>query len=395
MKKFYTLMAALLLAVGASADVLTLTPSNGTYVDGGNYVNSITFSTTPAITVTASANNMDKRQTSDYLLWHSGTAGSSTYTISVEDNYVITAYSVTGEANTSAQTLTAGSNSHEFAVGTSSTFTVSGLASSSASFVQTGENASGLKIYSISVTVKAITACDPNNVAGKTFRLKCARGYVYWNGSAMKGNASNATKFAIVSYDDNTYLYDVTNNAFVCHTTAATAGTSGNPALESNSDFSKIAKNISFGSTNIAAYPYYVQEDQFGNWLNMDGTPNVYLNTWKNFENGNGGNTYNIEVIDTDFDQTAAVAMLEAYFNPSATVTYVISDASGVIYTSEAFNTTVGATINSVPADLQRPYCTYNVTSATMIAGVTLFILQGYFHSIFAVNETNNEFGFE
>ena len=156
---------------------------------------------------------------------------------------------------------------------------------------------------------------DPNDVAGTTFTLKCARGYVYWNGTAMKGNASNATKFAIVSYDNNTYLYDATNNAFVCHTTAAKAGLSGNPALESSTDFSKAVKNISFGSTNIAAYPYYVQEDQFGNWLNMDGTPNVYFNTWKDYEGGTGGNTYEIKVADTDFDQTDAVAMLDDYFN--------------------------------------------------------------------------------
>ena len=153
---------------------------------------------------------------------------------------------------------------------------------------------------------------DPNDVAGKTFTLKCARGYVYWNGTAMKGNASNATKFAIVSYDSNTYLYDATNNAFVCHTTAAKAGNTGNPALESSTDFSKAVKNISFGSTNIAAYPFYVQENQFGNWLNMDTYPNVYFNTWKTIDDGN---TYEIEVADTDFDQTDAVAMLDDYFN--------------------------------------------------------------------------------
>jgi len=155
MKKILLLLCTLLAGVsGVWAVDLTLTPGNGTYVtSSGNYVNSITFGTTPAITVTASANNMDKRQTGDYLLWHSGSSGSSTYTISVGDDYVITSYSVTGEANTSAQTLTAGSNSHEFAVGTSSSFTVTGLEASSASFVQTGANASGLKITSITVTV--------------------------------------------------------------------------------------------------------------------------------------------------------------------------------------------------------------------------------------------------
>lgn len=156
MKRFTTILTFLMLVcMGIWAEEVTLTPAKGTYVTGsGNYVNSISFSTTPAITITASANNMDKRQTGSYLLWHSGQSGSSTYTISVPVDWCITAYTVTGEANTSAQTLTAGAVSHEFAVGTSSSFTVSDLSSNSVSYVQTGANASGLKITSITVTLK-------------------------------------------------------------------------------------------------------------------------------------------------------------------------------------------------------------------------------------------------
>jgi len=376
-QKLTLLILALFTTMGAWAEVLTLTPNNGTYVtSSGNYVNSITFSTTPTVTVTASANNMDKRLTDTYLQWHSGTSNSSTYTITVTGDYVITAYSVTGEANTSAQTLTAGSVSHEFAVGTSSSFDVTGLSTSSVSFVQTGVNASGLKITSISVTVKAITSFDPNEVAGKTFTLQCARGYVYWNGSTMKGNASNATKFAIVSYDsDNdsnneTYLYDVDNSAFVCHTTLGWTGSNGNSAVESSNDFSKAVKNISFGSTNIATYPYYIAETVYNTWLNMDGTPNVYFNKWTNFENGNGGNTYKIAVVDTDFDQTAAAAMLDAYFNPSYTVTYIVKDGSdNVLFTSEPVATTNGANITTLPAEYQLTnFYTYNTVNVTISA---------------------------
>ena len=183
MKKILLLLCALLgITAGAWADVLTLTPSNGTYVtSSGNYVNSITFSTMPAITITASANNMDKRITDTYLQWHSGSSGSSTYTISAAGDYVITGYSVSGEANTSAQTLTAGSNSHEFAVGTSSSFDVTGLSSSSVSFVQTGANASGLKITSISVTVVKPTdeqIAAYNTVQGWVPTIQSAKGLV-------------------------------------------------------------------------------------------------------------------------------------------------------------------------------------------------------------------------
>ena len=202
MKKILLLLCALLgITAGAWADVLTLTPSNGTYVtSSGNYVNSITFSTTPAITVTASANNMDKRITDTYLQWHSGSSGSSTYTISVADDYVITSYSVTGEANTSAQTLTAGLVSHEFAVGTSSSFEVTGLESSSVSFVQTGANASGLKITSISVTVVKPTdeqIAAYNTVQGWIPTIQSAKGLV----KDAANYISNAKSSAEGSYE--------------------------------------------------------------------------------------------------------------------------------------------------------------------------------------------------
>ena len=51
------------------------------------------------------------------------------------------------------------------------------------------------------------------------------------------------------------------------------------------------------------------------------------------------------------------------------TVTYVISDASGVIYTSDPLGATAGETITALPSSLERPYCTYSVTSTTIVSG--------------------------
>ena len=219
MKRFTLLLFSMLLGImGAWADVLVLTPANGTYVtSSGNYVNSITFSTTPAITVSVPANNMDKRQTGDFLLWHSGTAGSSTYTFSVGDGYVITDYTVTGYANTSAQTLTAGSNSHEFAVGTSSTFSVTGLSSSSTSFVQTGANASGLKITSMTVTVVKPTeeqTAAYNTVLGWITTIQGAEGLVT-DASNYISNAKESSEgsyAALLDGNYETYFHSCWNN---------------------------------------------------------------------------------------------------------------------------------------------------------------------------------------
>lgn len=214
MKKLILLFFALLTYVsGAWATVLNVTPADGTYVtSSGNYVNSISFATTPVLTVGASANNMDKRQTGSYLLWHSGSSGSSTYTFSIADGYVITEFSVTGEANTSVQTLTSGNSSHEFAVGTSSVFTVTGLSSSTASFVQTGANSSGLKITGISVTV--VKATDEqqsayDKVLGWVSTIQGAEGLVTDAANYISNAKSSAegTYAALLDGDYSTYFH--------------------------------------------------------------------------------------------------------------------------------------------------------------------------------------------
>ena len=298
-----------------------------------------------------------------------------TYTLTAAEGYIITSYSFNGTATDGNVTITP--------AGESATTITSGSSLGSPLAVTVGTNSTTFALsedghitnLDLVVTIEEAPAFDPNNVAGKAFTMQCARGYVYWNGSAMKGHASNKTKFAIVAYDsDNdsnneTYLYDVTNKAFVCHTSLGWTSGSGNSAVESSDDFSKAVKNLSFGSTNITAYPYYLAETVYNTWLNMDGTPNVYFNTWQNFESGNGGNTYKIEIVDTNFDQTAAVAMLANYFNPSATVTYKISDASGVIFTSEALPATIGETITALPSEYQRSYCTYSAINQQIVAG--------------------------
>ena len=386
-QKLTLLIFALFTAMGAKADVTV------TIVDGTNapfeYYGTRNTSATPHTFTTNTTSGMEGLVLSAPVIDRSN-GWWSTYCLAIKNSvpqtdedvtftapigYLIKSISMTVQAISSNNSYDVTVYGETTRVTGASAKEYSNISVNASSFSFTINSVSGtvnwLAVRSMTVTIQE--AFDPHNVAGRTFTMQCARGYVFYDSqdSRLEGtnNASNASKFAIVSYADNTYLYDVTKSAFVCHTTAATAGGSGNPALESTSDFSKVVKNISFGSTNIDAYPYYVQEDEFGNWLNMDGNPTVYFNTWRNFENGNGGNTYKIEVVDTDFDQTDAAAMLDAYFNPSATVTYVISDAGGVIYTSETFITTVGSIISSLPSDLQRPYCTYNVSSETMVAG--------------------------
>ena len=208
------------------------------------------------------------------------------------------------------------------------------------------------------------------NVSGKTFTLNCPRGYLYGDGTKIAGtaDAAQASKFAIVTYNGQTYLYDATNKAFAVHTTAAQAGLSGNNTLESRDNFSKAVTGLTWGETGYESYPFYL-EDSFGNWLNMDGAKRVYMNTWKDFEGGVAGNTYAVTIVDTEFDAAEAIAMLDAYFHPTATVTYVISDENGVVFTSEPQPTKPGTVITELPEDMKRTNCSYSVTRTTMTAG--------------------------
>ena len=217
------------------------------------------------------------------------------------------------------------------------------------------EDGTGGNTYAVNVVgdfdATAAKAMLMPSLDGKLFTLNCARGYVYYDGSVLKGtsDASQASQFAIVSYGGTNYLYDATNNAFVVHTTAATAGTTGNNALESTTDLSNAVTGLKWGDTGIASYPYYL-EDSYGNWLNMDKIPNVFFNTWKDFEDGTGGNTYTVNVVG-DFDATAATAMIAYYLKDG--IVYPISNLSNnkayrVVVRRGTYTTNNGLLANTV-----------------------------------------------
>ena len=187
---------------------------------------------------------------------------------------------------------------------------------------------------------RAYMEFDADNIT-ETFTLGCIRGYVGRSGSKLVGTSTfdNASEFALIEYNDTTYLYDVTNKAFVIHSSdnPETVGQYGNQLQESNVNLSKAVKGLKFGATDIEAFPYYL-EDCYGNWLNMDGSKNVCMNKWKSFDDGN---LYQIETVRTDYDPTEAVTMLKEYYNDQSDTgvdeiqdsTSVITEEDGAWYT--------------------------------------------------------------
>ena len=219
------LLLAFVLGSGTMrAETVTLAPSDVTYSASSGYTKTATFSSTPVVTVTASANNMDMSQTSDYLLWASGQIQSSTYTISVPSGYVVTGYTLTGTANSNDQTVAP-------AVGTATTFTsaaseivtVSGIYCQNPFFTLTGAN-TGLKITEITVTYVEVASAGTSTTALSE---------LYGGISVGSEAASLTTGQWYVMFDrgpGHGYLYEQTSSHTLYNTNTVPSGLSANNA---------------------------------------------------------------------------------------------------------------------------------------------------------------------
>ena len=203
--------------------------------------------------------------------------------------------------------------------------------------------------------VKALTDLSNN----KAYNIGCDRGaMIAYNGSMVStalndadANAQPYGKFALLKYEDNYYIFSIDENKFIKNDASV--------ALDLTAvGFSTEDAMVMTAQTDNA--PYFL-------WtFNADGK---YLNTNGNAPLGYVINSYNIPdegnkyymVSVDDFDPTAALAELDAYFNPSYTVIYKVKDTNGnVIFTSDPQPTKAGAKITTLLAEFQRPFYTYN-----------------------------------
>ena len=110
--------------------------------------------TLPQITFTCPANNMEK--SGDYIVLHTGTAGSATYTINVGSGYTILGYHFT-VVNVSGKTSNISLTGSGQSLSTSTTeqlFEVTDLSSQTTSFTISGDNGTGIILKDFVVTIK-------------------------------------------------------------------------------------------------------------------------------------------------------------------------------------------------------------------------------------------------
>ena len=209
--------------------------------------------------------------------------------------------------------------------------------------------------------VKALS--DLSNT--KAYNIACDRGaMIAYNGSMCSTALNDATanakpygKFALLNYEDNYYIFSVDDNKFIKNDASV--------ALDLTEVGFSTDDAIKLDPKTAPYFLLYFTKKEVNNGLNTNGNnPLGYvINTWMNADQGN--QYYIVEA--EDFDPTAALAELDAYFHPAYFVTYKIKDTFGnVIFTSEPQPTKLGAHITTLLSEYQLPLYTYSEADVTI-----------------------------
>lgn len=208
--------------------------------------------------------------------------------------------------------------------------------------------------------VKALS--DLSNT--KAYNIGCDRGaMIAYNGKMVNTALNDATanaqpfgKFALLNYEDNYYIFNIDEGKFIKNDASV--------ALDLTTvGFSTEDAMVMTAHTTAPYFLWHFNAD--GKYLNTNGNqPLGYV--INSYSTPDPGNLYYMIAVD-DFDPTAALAELDAYFHPKNFVTYVVKDEAGkTIYTSEPQPAKLGAKITTLLDEFKRPYYTYSDVDVTI-----------------------------
>lgn len=218
----------------------------------------------------------------------------------------------------------------------------------------------------------------------KAYTIRCDRGALLTKDNYLASTAhstlkaAEATEFAVISYEENYYLFSVADKMFVTYNGALAAM----PTHGAEDAIKMDPKTDPY-------FMYYFTIGGSDNGLNTNGNdPYGYvINSWMTADPGNL--YYMIE--SSDFDPAEAIAGLESYFHPSFFVTYVVKDTNGnVLYSSEPEPTVLGSKITTLPAELQRDFFTYNEVDVTISEEETTVEFTATWNGPFELADTEN-----
>lgn len=203
----------------------------------------------------------------------------------------------------------------------------------------------------------------------KAYTITCDRGalltkdgYVASTAHSSLSNA-NPGQFAIISYEDNYYLYSVADSKFMTFDPSVSNEGSRGPLADMPTHGIQDAIKLDAKTTPYFLAYFTAGGTNYGFNTNGNDPYGYVINSWMSADAGN--QYYMVEA--AEFDPTDAIAALDAYFHPAYTVTYVVKDTKGnVIFTSEPQGTTLGAQITALPDDFKRAFYTYNNVNVTV-----------------------------
>lgn len=216
----------------------------------------------------------------------------------------------------------------------------------------------------------------------KAYNIICDRGAMLTNGTTIASTASgdyasaDPGQFAIVNFEDKYFLYSVADAKFVLNN-GYLADKLENGAFDALQMTPKTTPYFMF---------YYTVSEGTNYGVNTNGSGNlggIVINDWMNADPGN--QYYMVEA--ADFDATAPLAALDAYFHPGFTVTYVVKDEFGnTIFTSDPEPSEEGATITALPAKYQRAYYTYREGTVEVTEPNTEYVVTAVWNGPFTIS---------
>ena len=351
MKKLLLLLCALLTLGGSTAwatDVVVL-PSNGVYWKNGA-VSDAAWAPTWKSTATAS-------DLVTPLLIFEGETGMNTangniysrqtYTLTAPSGYVIVGYTFNGTATGDDITITP--------------------AGGSGTMVTNGSNLG----TPLSVDVNAQTT---------TFALSSS-GDAHFESLALTVKVEHY----VVSYSTTTGSYTAKNANGTWASRWESTATNPQVTLSVGANNIAVSTGYIYSGGSTATYTLAAQSGYVITGYEIKGTAQTAAQTLTPSAGGSAvsfgtDKEYTLSVTglsaqSTTFTQSTpnngiAISSFKIFLEKDpCTVTYVISDASGVIYTSDPFAATPGETITALPSSLQRSYCTYSDINETMVSG--------------------------
>jgi len=213
----------------------------------------------------------------------------------------------------------------------------------------------------VNISLKEGIVTDLANLSNnKAYMLTTQRGSLGSNGTQMvstNGTDYEPSDFAIVSYEDNYYLWSVADDKWV--------SSNAQPTL--TDDLSEVEPLV-FDPNDENEEPldlplYFIGMGEKG--VNVSNyTSGIVVNTWVQRD---PGNKYVIKE-NGEFDPTNALTALDVYFHPNYTVTYIVNDENGQeLFRSEPTGVTMGANITTLPTAYQKSlFYTYNTVDVTI-----------------------------